>query len=190
MNYVMRFIFPTLTLLLLSLTLQAHETKEDIIARAESAAPSQVSKHATIYDMDGHTVLREGTNGWHCMPNVHLIPGDKHPMCNDAVWMKWMRAIAKGEEFSTDRIGLGYMLQGDAFVSNSDPGATDPKNGEQWVEEGPHLMVIVPKELLKGVSTDPHNGGPYVMWADTPYAHIMFPTENKTLAQMNQGRAE
>jgi hypothetical protein len=88
MNYVMRFIFPTLTLLLLSLTLQAHETKEDIIARAESAAPSQVSKHATIYDMDGHTVLREGTNGWHCMPNVHLIPGDKHPMCNDAVWMK------------------------------------------------------------------------------------------------------
>jgi hypothetical protein len=40
-------------------------------------------------------------------------------------------------------------------------------------------MVIVPKELLKGVSDDPHNGGPYVMWKDTPYAHIMFPTENK-----------
>ena len=24
---------------------------------------------------------------------------------------------------------------------------------------------------------DPENGGPYVMWKGTPYAHIMVPTE-------------
>jgi len=179
MKGFLKFLTPLIALLLVSLNAQSHETTADIIARAESAAPSHVSKHATIYDMDGHTVLRKGTNDWHCMPNIHLIPGDKHPMCNDAVWMKWMRAIAKGEDFSTDRIGLGYMLQGDAHVSNSDPAATDPNNGDAWVEEGPHVMVIVPKEMLKGVSHDPHNGGPYVMWGDTPYAHIMFPTENK-----------
>ena len=36
-------------------------------------------------------------------------------------------------------------------------------------------MIIVPKEMLKGISRDPNSGGPYVMWGDTPYAHIMVP---------------
>lgn len=179
MKYFMKFIAPLIATFLVVFNVQGHDTVTDIIARAESAAPSHVSKHATIYGEDGHTVLRQSTNGWHCMPGIHVIPGDKHPMCNDEVWQKWMHAIANGEDFSTDRIGLSYMLQGDAHVSNSDPTATDPNNGDVWVEEGPHLMVIVPKEMLKGVSRDPHNGGPYVMWADTPYAHIMFPTQNK-----------
>jgi len=179
MKTSLKFILLFTSSLLASFNVYSHETTADIIARAESAAPSHLSKNATIYGMDGHTVLRKGTNGWHCMPGLHVIPGDKHPMCNDDVWQRWMHAIANGEDFSTDRIGLSYMLKGDAHVSNTDPTATDPNNGDVWVEEGPHLMVIVPKELLKGVSDDPHNGGPYVMWKDTPYAHIMFPTQNK-----------
>ena len=67
------------------------------------------------------------------------------------------------------------MMQGDAMVSNSSPYATDKNNGDVWIQEGPHLMIIVPKEMLKGLSDDPFNGGPYVMWKDTPYAHIMVP---------------
>jgi hypothetical protein len=27
------------------------------------------------------------------------------------------------------------------------------------------------------MSTDPWNGGPYVMWKGTPYAHIMVPVD-------------
>lgn len=186
MKSIMKFITLLVPMLLVSLSVQSgghtgghEESKEDLIARAMSAGPTNMTKNATIVGMDGHTVLREGNNGWTCMPGIHVIPGDKHPMCNDAVWQHWMHAIANGEEFTTDRVGLGYMLQGDAHVSNTDPGATDPKNGDVWIEEGPHLMVIVPVDLLKGVSTDPYNGGPYVMWKDTPYAHIMFPTQNK-----------
>jgi hypothetical protein len=38
-------------------------------------------------------------------------------------------------------------------------------------------MIVVPKEILKGLSDDPFNGGPYVMWKDTPYAHIMIPVK-------------
>ena len=30
----------------------------------------------------------------------------------------------------------------------------------------------------EGISTDPNNGGPFVMWAGTPYAHIMVPIES------------
>ncbi len=175
----MKILVPAITLLLISIGVQSQETNADVIARAESAAPSHISKNATIYGTDGHTVLRKGTNGWHCMPGIHILPGDKHPMCNDGVWQKWMHAIANGEEFSTDRIGISYMLKGDAHVSNSNPAATDPNNGDVWVQEGPHLMVVVPKDQLAGVSRDPYNGGPYVMWEDTPYAHIMVPIVNK-----------
>jgi hypothetical protein len=38
------------------------------------------------------------------------------------------------------------------------------------------MMIVVPDvKALDGISTDPSNGGPYVMYASTPYAHIMAP---------------
>ena len=98
-------------------------------------------------------------------------------MCNDATWMALLGAVGSKSEFSTNGIGISYMLQGDygAGVSNSDPYHPDPKNAEDYVETGPHLMIVVPREMLQGISNDPSNGGPWVMWGDTPYAHIMVP---------------
>lgn len=148
------------------------ESIEAKIALARSAGPASITADATVVDHDG-TVLAEGSNGWVCMPGMG--PGMPYPLCNDEVWMKLLHAVMNKEEFSTDRIGISYMLQGDANVSNSDPYATDPSNGDVWIQEGPHLMIVVPKEALAGVSDDPYNGGPYVMWKDTPYAHIMVP---------------
>ena len=81
------------------------EPIEDKIARAVSTAPSDITDDAAVMDVDG-TILRQGTNRWVCLPGVSLIPGDKHPMCNDAVWMKWMAAIGAGTGFSTDVIGI------------------------------------------------------------------------------------
>lgn len=158
--------------MLVSATAFGAESADDKIARAKSAAHAAVSDNATVMDVDG-TILMEGTNGWVCMPGIG--PGDDHPMCNDGEWAKLMQAAGSGADFSTDRIGVSYMLQGDAMVSNSNPAATDPNNGDVWVQEGPHLMIVAPKEVLKGMSDDPFNGGPYVMWKDTPYAHIMVP---------------
>jgi hypothetical protein len=69
------------------------------------------------------------------------------------------------------------MLAGDAGASNIDPFAKAETPDNQWVVEGPHVMIIVPDPaLLDSVSTDPHAGVPYVMWKNTPYAHIMMPT--------------
>ncbi|MEE9230619.1 MAG: hypothetical protein V3U86_07930 [Acidobacteriota bacterium] len=151
----------------------AEESKRGKIDRAMSAAPESVSKDATIMDVDG-AVLRKGINGWICMPGI--MPGDNHPMCNDDVWVSLMKAVGARADYSTDRIGISYMLQGDALVSNSDPYATDKNNGDVWIQEGPHLMIVVPDPgTLDGLPTDPHNGGPYVMWKGTPYAHIMVP---------------
>jgi hypothetical protein len=45
-------------------------------------------------------------------------------------------------------------------------------------ERRPHIMVVFSDHaMLEGISTDPNNGGPFVMWKGTPYAHVMIPTE-------------
>jgi hypothetical protein len=145
------------------------------IARAMSAAPISISADATIHDVDG-SVLREGHNGWTCLPGVPLIPGDTHPMCNDETWTRWLAAAAAGTPFSTDVVGYSYMLQGDAMVHNHDPGATQPDDSGNWVQEGPHLMLLMPSSAsLTGMNNNPNVPGPYVMWGETPMRHIMVP---------------
>ncbi len=155
------------------------ESNDAKIARAMSAAPADISTDATIMDVDG-TILREGSNDWVCLPGVGLIPGDDHPMCNDPVWKKLMAAFASGTQFSTDVVGVSYMLQGDALVNNDNPMATDPNDGGVWVQDGPHLMMLFPNmEMLAELPRDPFVGGPYVMWGETPLAHVMVPIEPK-----------
>jgi hypothetical protein len=178
-NSVTRVISSTAVCICLGLSLTAYagdgESVMAKIERAMSAAPASVSADATIMDVDG-TILREGSNGWTCIPGVGLIPGDMHPMCNDAVWMAWMKAAGAGEPFTTDVIGTSYMLQGDAMVNNDNPAATDPNDGGVWVQEGPHLMLLMPSsEMIEGMSRDPDAGGPYVMWDNTPLVHVMVP---------------
>ncbi len=178
-NTITRVISSTAICICLGLSLTVFaEDGESVAAkieRAMSAAPATVSADATIMDVDG-TILREGSNGWTCIPGVGLIPGDAHPMCNDAVWMAWMKAAGAGEPFATDVIGTSYMLQGDAMVNNNNPAATDPNDGGVWVQEGPHLMLLMPSsEMIEGMSRDPDAGGPYVMWDNTPLVHVMVP---------------
>lgn len=155
----------------------ADESKEAKITRAMQAAPPSISQKATITDVDW-TVLRPGSNGWLCRPGG--AAGDTHPECNDEVWVKLNKAVSAKAEFHTDRVGIAYMLQGEPNTNNADPFDTTPDSGEVWIQEGPHLMVVLPDpKLLEGISDDPHNGGPYIMWKGTPYAHIMIPVAHR-----------
>src|SRR3972149_6354713 len=89
-----------------------------------------------------------------------------------AMGMDW-----EGNRLNADSGGLSCGVAGDGGASNIAPYATGPTDDNQWVVEGPHLMIVVPDPaMLEGISTDPKNGGPYVMWKGTPYAHIMVPT--------------
>jgi hypothetical protein len=40
-------------------------------------------------------------------------------------------------------------------------------------------MIISDAALLEGLPTDPKNGGPWVMWKGTPYAHVMIPAVSR-----------
>jgi len=142
-----------------------------LIANAESAGPPAVTSKATIKAPDG-TVLRKGSNDYTCYPQQDVMG----PMCNDAVWDALIQAMMTKQSFKADQFSVSYMLAGEGTalgVSNSDPYATDPGKSDDWVKEGPHLMIAVPdRAMLEGLSTDPSDPV-YVMWKDTPYAHIM-----------------
>lgn len=178
MSFTKRTLVCTCILIATPLLAFAGEGLEEKIARAKSAAPAAISDDATIV-VDGE-VVHEGSNGWVCMPDT--MPGDKAPLCNDAEWMELLTAVGTQSDYTADRIGISYMLQGEpagSGVSNSDPYHQDRMNAHDYVETGPHLMIVVPKAMMEGITDDPSQGGPYVMWKDTPYAHIMIPVSDE-----------
>ncbi len=154
----------------------AGDDVDGLIAHARKAAPTAIGADATVV-INGE-VVAEGSNGWTCLPDT--MPGDRAAVCIDAVWGEMMAAMGAKAAFQASGVGISYMLLGEppgSGVSNSNPFHEDAVNSDDYVETGPHLMIIVPKELLEGMNDDPSTGGPYVMWKDTDYAHIMIPVE-------------
>jgi hypothetical protein len=169
-----------LTLVLLAAgigTSVAGSDKDKLIAHARAAAPAAIGAGATVV-INGEVVV-EGNNGWTCLPDT--MPGDGAALCIDALWGEMFAAVGEKAPFKATGIGISYMLLGEppgSGVSNSTPYHENPQHAHDYVETGPHLMVIVPKEMMEGITTDPSSGGPYVMWKDTDYAHIMIPVDN------------
>jgi hypothetical protein len=95
----------------------------------------------------------------------------------DETWVGFIDALFNGREPSYTTMGIAYILMGDSPMSNTDPAATEMTTEADWVEGlGAHLMMLVPdKNALRNISTDPSNGGPWIMWPDTPYIHLMIP---------------
>ena len=155
---------------------------DDLIKSAESAAPAAVAQNATIIAMDEQMnvrTLREGTNAFTCMPDNPQSPG-ADPMCLDKGGMAWAQAWMSKQEPPAGLIGFGYMLAGGSDASNTDPHATGPAPGGDWVDTGPHVMIFNAGAAVKDYpqqADNPDTKAPYVMWAGTPYEHLMIPVE-------------
>jgi hypothetical protein len=150
-----------------------------LIASAEKAAPPAVAKDAGVVTVDAKGAMRElrkGTNGFTCMPDNPETPGPD-PMCGDANAMEWGMAWIGHKTPAADKVGFMYMLAGGTDASNTDPYAKAPSDQNHWVKTGPHVMVVGAMPMMKGYPTaaDPDTSKPYVMWAGTPYAHLMIP---------------
>jgi hypothetical protein len=150
----------------------------DVIGSAMSAAPEAVSAGATILGFDEKMqpkILREGTNGWTCMPDMPHTPGPD-PMCLDRNGMAWAEAWMAHKDPPPGKIGFGYMLMGGSDASNTDPFAMKPAADGTWVETGPHVMILNIGDQFDGYPTTAGNPkAPYIMFPDTPYAHLMLP---------------
>lgn len=150
-----------------------------LITSAEAAAPAALATHATIVTIDPQgkmRKLRKGTNGFTCMPDDPTSPGPD-PMCMDANAMAWVEALIVHKPPPKNRPGIMYMLAGGSDASNTDPYAAGPKADNHWIATGPHVMLVGSETSLKGYphAADPNTAEPYVMWAGTPYAHLMLP---------------
>lgn len=153
----------------------------DLIQSAMSAAPLAVAQTATIVAPEtsgAMRVVRQGTGPFTCMADNPATPGPD-PMCGDANAMAWAEAWIAHKPPPKNQVGFMYMLKGGTDASNVDPFATGPSDGNAWIQTGPHVMVVGADALMKGYPTSPapDTKQPYVMWAGTPYAHLMIPVQ-------------
>ena len=150
------------------------------IESAMSAGLPSFTENATILDNEldeagAFVVLREGSNGWFCSPDALGTPG-VDPWCYDQTWLDWSYAFVANEAPEVTNVGFAYMLQGGSDASNTDPFATEPAEGDEWISTPPHTMLVMPEPIDQTIYTsDHHAGGPWIMWAGTPYEHIMMP---------------
>lgn len=160
----------------------AAPSDQQLIDSAMKAAPAKVASGAKIVAFDDKgamRTLREGGNGFTCMPDNPNTPGPD-PMCMDAAAMDWANAWSSKQPPTAGKVGFMYMLEGGTDASNTDPYAKAPDASNHWVETGPHVMIVgaapefydqYPKDA------DPDTGVPYIMWAGTPYQHLMVPVK-------------
>jgi len=152
--------------------INSSETTEAKIERAMSAGPPEISRSAKIIDKDaqGHmVVLRDGSNGFTCMPGNLNVTGDP-PMCADEVALQWNKDFAEHQPKPTTTVpGIEYMLDGATQRSDSDPF----DNTSPAIKIGPHWMILWPFDgKATGLPTTHRKSGAYIMWANTPWAHV------------------
>lgn len=157
-------------------------TNEWKIQNALSAATEAISKDATVLDWPAQeggqfTSLRQGTNAWTCVPDFPGSPGND-PICGDKQMMAWFDAYMNKKDPSLTQAGIAYMLQGGSDQSNTDPFATEPAPGQDWITAPAHIMIFPTGKLDPAVyGTDYTTGNPWIMWAGTPYEHLMIPVK-------------
>ncbi len=158
-----------LLMALAGFSLAQEGSTEERIKNALSGGPAAISEGARVMDWPGQIFpeapgaelieLRPGTNGWTCIPNLLDTPGND-PMCLDDVYLASLMARVNENEADapTNGIGIGYMLQ-----------EGTPKGSP------PHMMVFVPEseEAYGDFPTTP-GPTPWIMFPDTPYAHLMI----------------
>ncbi len=139
---------------------------------ALSAGPSNVADGATVVEPDGHgnmKVLRQGTNGFTCMPGDPSGVG-MPPMCMDKVAVQWNKDFDEHKPKPTTTVpGIEYMLAGATQRSDTDPN----DKSSPAIKIGPHWMILWPFDpKTTGLPTKHKPTGVYIMWAGSPYAHI------------------
>ena len=157
-------------------------TDKQLIASALSAAPAGLRAHAGVMvanEKGEMRTLRESTNGFMCMPDAPNTPGPD-PMCMDKASMEFVHAMVTKTAPPTGKVGLMYMLAGGTDASNTDPFAEKPTTTNHWIKTGPHLMIAGADAAFYDAypkDKDPDTSRPYVMWAGTPYQHLMVPVK-------------
>ena len=153
------------------------------IRLAMKAAPASVSKNATILEWPTapggeFTVLKKGTNDATCIADDPATK-ETDPLCFDKSAFEWFSSLLAGQPPRLKSMGVVYSMAGSSQQSNLYPGETGPTPDNEWMYHVPPHIAILPVDVssLKGVTSDYKNGGKWVMWRNTPFAHVMIPVK-------------
>ena len=152
-------------------------SEKDQTALALSAAPARIAKEAgvMIYGADGKlTEVRKASNGFICIPTVTNLP-IPDPMCMDAASHQWMNDMMSGAPKPSNTVpGIAYMAAGGSHYEK-DGKVVMSGEGAKVVKEPPHWMIFWPFDAASTkLPTVPNPSGTYIMFEDSPYAHMMI----------------
>jgi hypothetical protein len=166
---------------------------EDVIAAASRGAPESISRNAAIAWIDSSGTLhaiRPGTNGFTCV----IVRPDPFagPICGDQNAAAWLLAMLRGaaQPPAMSGPGIAYMAAGGSHYEDAQGNVlmehdlTPHAAGSRRVTEQPHWMLLWPLDPAKsGFPTKENGTGSYVMFAGTPWAHLMvYQDPNKMMA--------
>lgn len=152
-------------------------TPEEWMKLAESAAPPSIAKEATIMiPGEGGKLVeaKKGTNGFTCFPDIGDTPA-LDPICADDAVNQWITSMTNNEPKPANTVpGISYMAQGGQHWEKDGKILMKEEEGAKLVNEPAHWMVMWPfDEKLTGLPTLPNPSGVYIMFAGSPYAHLM-----------------
>ncbi len=159
-------------------TLLTAQADDAYIKKARSAAPASISAQASVArlsDKGEVSILAKGTNGFTCVVGV---PGDPEaPFCADKAAMQWLVDAAMQKPAPTITTpGIAYMAQGGVHHETPDGQIVmAPGSNTTAHKEPPHWMLFYPFDpVTSGIPAKENPSGTYIMFAGTPYAHLMI----------------
>lgn len=172
--------------------------RDERIKLAKSAAPPEISDHATVYVLDktGYAKVQDGTNGFSCFVD-RQTPFNLEPTCFDAegtastlptrLFAEEQRSQGKSEEEVKAAIENGY--KSGKFHAPTKPGIVYMMSDQgvlfvsgKSLHIPPHLMFYAPYATDKDIGSPPAAANmPRLIRAGQPDAVvIVMPKEPKT----------
>jgi hypothetical protein len=161
------------------------QTPEAVQIRlAESAAPAEVTRNASIYVLQagGYELARKGTNAFTCFLDRTRV-NTVEPQCMDAegfattfrvrLFVERQRAAGVAEENITEAIRLGYRSgrfhaprRAGIVYMMSDYNVVFDEDAQKLVHVSPHLMFYAPGLTKKDVGSG--DGAPFLTHPGAP----------------------
>jgi hypothetical protein len=167
-------------------------THAQVVAAASAGAPESISRNATIAWIDtAGTVheMRSGSNGFTCVI-VRPDPFDG-PICGDQNAAAWLLAMLHGaaQPPAMSGPGVAYMAQGGTHFEDAQHNVlmehelSKHAPGSRRIREPAHWMLIWPADsAVTGFPTRENASGTYIMFAGTPWAHLMVYQDPRKMA--------
>jgi hypothetical protein len=167
-------------------------SREEKIKLAESAAPVEISRNATVYVLEptGYVKAREGTNGFTCFVD-RQDPANLEPTCFDAegsattfltrLFVEEQRAKGKSEDEISTAVAEAYKKG--QFLAPRKPGIVYMMSDQGFllapslhklVPIPPHLMFYAPYSNDEDIGSPPSAANmPRIIRAGQPDAYIV-----------------